>query len=232
MSTDRRLLTSQKNQLIPIITSAGLELTEFEFLTVRTDEDVSEVRHIPTGFYFRFEYNSKDFSFHGDEVRFAAVYSPGQNERTTTSRHLSGFPDQLKCFRFWIRALLQEVSAVDMWAEIAKQHQLMAMPQFDERPFSESEQEYIADQLQNIFNRYIPNNREPDKLEYIAESVRYLVDESKQVSNRRRYVLIVFGFFLTQIAGGFFPPEKAAQLIRDLIAALVPLIKTAAQLPL
>ncbi|MBU1170590.1 MAG: hypothetical protein KKD44_13590 [Proteobacteria bacterium] len=112
----RRLLKSQKNDILTLINRLGLEPGDFSWVDtpseLNPDKIISRLKYKKTEFFFAFEMDG--------EVHYA-VFSPAR-ESTIGSDYPGTWDRQKICFSNWIKNIIKEESAPDLWKTLPGYH--------------------------------------------------------------------------------------------------------------
>jgi hypothetical protein len=189
------LLRSQKNDVLSRIIAAGLPGTEFEWSIAPSRID--RARGVPmlshaTHAFFIFDHREDGHS----DSKHACFYSPG-NETYDYSAYPGAWNGQLGELDKWLKYLLREVQAPDLWQLLLEQNRGSIEPtlkQSDDR-FTPQEQELIADSIALIF-AHIQQVASPptDQLQHIEKQLEYLVTQSRK-QDRRAWLAMAWGIF-------------------------------------
>lgn len=153
-STDHTLLPSQKADVFRAIEAAGFDPAEFDW-KIRPGEAthfgpghdtmyVPMLIHAPSGWYFVFDFDLDRLSHH-------AIYSPG-NQSPESHSAPGGWGGELVRVGRWLGYVRRELAAPDLWAEVGRQRQLLALPrpETENAPFTEDERRLISEQLRGL----------------------------------------------------------------------------------
>lgn len=205
------LLKSQKNEVFEALSAAGFDPAGFKWGEVRGDwylHDVPVLDHIPSRFYFIFDFDP-------DEGHKMAAYSPGREVLREEVR-AGNWEAQLGCVHTWLENLKRESHAPNLWAELDKQRELNdALPPSDDNnePFSPSEQAAIAGQLDEIKELLVRTEQLTGaRLAALEADVDYVKDASTRMGRRDWLTIFygtVFGWALTALVA----PDGARQAI-------------------
>ena len=107
------LLQSQKNEILLLIRTAGLDPALFEWENVIskyfTDSNISKVHYSDTDFFYSFDMQ--------DESHYT-IYSPAENSYVGTD-YPGTWAKQKECFTNWLQNLVKENNEPDLWEEIS-----------------------------------------------------------------------------------------------------------------
>jgi hypothetical protein len=136
---DVRLKKTEKNAILHLIDTAGLNPLDFVWTEDESNEDdesgavyftISVLTHRPTGYLCR-------FGGIGMEI------SPGPDKRVEAVEHLDSWETKSRVVQVWLEELREEVAAPDLWAIIGQEKALStaaASTRLDNRSFTAAEQ--------------------------------------------------------------------------------------------
>jgi hypothetical protein len=213
------LMKWQRNEVYRAIEEAGLDPREFEW-EQREDpfgfvisDDVT-LRHEPTRYWFSFLIQGE--SHH-------ARYSPGKDllveERGTIMWAL-----QIDAVREWLAALRQEVSAPDLWGELALERDLVAeLGPVENTPFTAEEQELIARQLTEV-KEYVRKTHElsADQFGELEARLDYLVEAAGRLP-RLDWRNALLGVFLSTVVQAILPGEVVRDAVGFILRSIGPM---------
>lgn len=172
--SDRRLMQSQKNEVLTLIKAAGFEPTEFNWEDWKSsDAQFSKLIHTPSHSYLSFGYNQ--------QYLFTLEYSPGAAKREE-SRVIASWPETKQVVANWLSYLRREVDSPDFW-EIVEQEKtlLRSAPASDEdnAPFTPEEKLKVLAGLKEIEQYLLEAHRLDPQL--VSGQMKYLAGATDRV---------------------------------------------------
>jgi hypothetical protein len=228
------LLTSQKNEILALITEVKLDPSHFEWQEVTSknvkDILVSKLAYASGDFFCTYDVYSDPF---GNWNRQTS-YSPSP-DLTVDSRWLESWQDQIDVCRGWLRTLAKEVAAPDLWASITADRSLVVALSYaedDNSSFSQIEQQNIAVQLAEIKSLIIASTQlGQEKIGLVEGRLAYLQDSSQRLG-RKDWRILTLGVVVTIILQLTLSPENARELWGLISILLVRLFGGPPQLPM
>lgn len=188
-TSDRALLTSQKNHLFKQVQDAGMDPADFEVAEDGTHRRASFFHH-PTAYYFSISID--------DTTPFTISLSPG--ETLLKERRLSNKWENVAArFWIWLTCIRREIELPDLWDGLATGSQLVqdATEQpSDNLPFAQAELPQVRKALEEI-KAYVIKTKE------LTETQRKIVDarfdhmeEAATRMGRKDWLSLVIGNLL------------------------------------
>lgn len=234
MAVKHLLLTSQRNEILALITEVKLDPSHFEWQEVPSEHEsdilVSKLVYVPTDFFCTFDVYRDPYR----NLNRRTSYSPSP-DLTVESRWLESWQDQIDACRGWLRTLAKEVAAPDLWASITADRSLVVALSYaedDNSSFSQTEQQDIAVQLAEIRSLIIASTQlGQEKIGLVESRLAYLQDSSQRLGRKdwKNLALGVVFTILLQLALG---PDTSRELWRLISTLLVRLFGGPAQLPM
>src|SRR5207253_159374 len=110
------------NAVLELIEVTGLDATEFEWVTMRTEVtkiglgqdrmDVPVLMHAPTGYFFAFD-------FHAARGEHWAIFVPG-HDVSRARVNAGSWNEELDLLAQWLEIVKREYEAPDLWAELGR----------------------------------------------------------------------------------------------------------------
>jgi hypothetical protein len=207
---DRRLLKSQKNEVLRVIEGASLDPRDFHWDQTYKDDAyyVDRLVHTASSFWFEFDYivtsrNSGHF------VRFA----PGEDS-TDGGGYPGPWSGALDYFARWLRFLRREIEAPSLWEQLAGGEPLLeasTLPGAADTPFEPAELAAIdakLDEVISYFRRELPAGSIP-ALEASVGRLR----ANARTSGRLSWIQMAIGTAISLAWGGFLAPEQARTFV-------------------
>jgi hypothetical protein len=232
------LLKAQGQDLAQVIQKAGFDLSEFELTTRewryyrdpqtfywhQTDEAPTLV-HKATGFYFMFvevPLEDREAMNHGGD--FIAEWSPGTDTRVKRD---DGFfwAGLTSAVERWLEGLTSELTAPDVWAELAEE--TVAGIERGKDPFTEPELQQIDHRLDDLLSYARANYELTDgAVTRLEADITYLKDAARRLP-RLDWANAALGTALGWLLSAVVPPERfsglfhqVVQIIQNVTAAL------------
>ena len=177
-----KLLKSQRNQVLDLIKSIGLD--SFNFSWSMTDS-VNEVEtSVPL-----LEYEDGEYYFQFDtlsEKQYSA-YSPGQNGADET-KYPGTWDLQLRDVAVWLSCLKKELDEPDLWDEIEKyriEEDSDVLAHIVNEPFTANQAEQIQIGILKVrsYLEEFTKGNDAQKA-FVNEQLNYLVDAAKRQGKR------------------------------------------------
>lgn len=181
------LLTSQQDDVFEHITAAGFDPREFEWTVwARAGEDTAQaLRHSSGGFFEFRHYNQNRFGYcsPGRDTREQGIFPDGGSWKTL-----------LLGVGVWLGWLEREISAPNLWGQLAIEGELMATPPAltENKAFTNEELTQIATRLEEL-KRYARQAYQltPGQQEAVDARLDYLVDAASRTPRRDWHTLFV-----------------------------------------
>ena len=206
--TAYRVLRSQKNDLLPMIDSAGLDPLEFAWVTVPSPLDeansIDKLVHSATGYFFTFDYK-ENASGDGHWARF----SPG-HQKSLESQYPGSWMNQLTYFKGWLTFLTRELDAPPLWEKLAQGSAIADSGLLDaavDTPFTAEEQEAITRQIKAV-RAYVASELPAGSVSLVNSRLDHL-ETSLTSQGRVSWVQLFLGLVTTLVWGGLMAPEQA-----------------------
>lgn len=216
MGEERLLLRTQRNEILKRITELKLNPKDFEFHRVKSESVagcvISKLFHKPTRYYFTF-----DFSMRSSEEFFIKYFPTEEGKKHVEfTKHLKFVIGNVVD---WLMVIKREIEAPDLWAAIIEEKKLFEIisgAKLGNELFSESERNYITEQLELIKQQLIETQElVGEEKEFVENRFNNLEDSLKRLG-KYDWVNSVIGVAVTIIWGIVLAPEQAKQLFRSL----------------
>jgi hypothetical protein len=192
------LSKSQRNKILEKIQKVGLDPADFQWSEVQSQllhgqgNIVSLLRHLPTGFYIRFDFCPARLY---EREAFVTERCPGMR-KFTESLVNQDFDMRFEHASEWVELVHHEVETPDLWAEVAKSKELAEAAEAlgdDNSPFSESERSVIEQRFDEL-EGFIIKNYITDRAhrQLVEQQLRYLVGAANRLG-RKDWLILVFG---------------------------------------
>lgn len=187
----------QKNELLQLIESKGLQPTEFE---LRTYLGATFIVHEQSGSSFTIDSE--------DGLRFAGGTRVG--EAGAYSYKATTWDALTKHFSEWVKDVKREVDAPDMWEELRRGKEFLrevSKENFPNTPFTPAEQIQIEARLDEI-TEYVKKtySLSVEQLERIDRGFEEVKQASRRVG-RKDWFLLFAGTLLTLVMSAILPPD-------------------------
>ena len=232
MPEDYTLTKTKKNQVFQILMGVGLHPSSFIWKDEETDASSSleSVPAITSGLFLRDKtFADFFFSFMVDGDELYSAYSPGENTRTEYESCHS-WNGQLNTFKGWALLVKSEIDEPDLWAEIEKYHEALALQPTQDAPdnfIPAYEVEQIAEKLSQLADRIEKKFKlESEQNEFVRAKLTYL-EESAKTQTRQAWQLALIGILFTIAWSLHLDPQKArmlAQLFAEMVGQFAYLI--------
>jgi hypothetical protein len=213
---DRRLLRSQKNEVLDVLVALGMEPREFTWAD-RTEGayNINRLVHSPSGFWFEFGV--------GNRGGHAARYSPGEHILEATMGTGSWLA-QMSEFAQWVRFMQRELAAPPLWEQLAAGEPMLDVTALGmgDKPFDPAEIAAInqkLDETLEYLRRELPAGSIP-AVEANIERLREAVKTSGRVS----WAQMTIGSLIGMVWSGIMDPEKARTALQIIGTAFQGLI--------
>jgi hypothetical protein len=208
---DVRLKKTEKSEIFLLVQQSGLNPADFSWTDEDTEEwiDMDSVRfrisvltHRPTEYYCKFG---------GTRVEF----SPGPHKRVEADDHRDVWNIKGNVANLWLEELKKELDAPDLWASIGQEKVLStaaSSADLDNRPFTASEQSFIAVKLDEI-RGYILEGQQlnSQEAEFVQREFADLKDSSRRFG-RKDWLRVLLGVLIGQVINLALSPDKARGL--------------------
>lgn len=196
------LTKRQQNEFFEAIQNASLAPEEFD-LNVGTDE--STIRHLPSG---------AAFVLGGVAGRYVVRRVAG--DEPVEEREGISWYRVTQQLDLWLMRVKRDVEMPDLWAQLRRRRELLAAISDDaveNRPFTDSEQRQIAEQLQEL-KEYVGRtySLSESQMRVLEERLDYLIDAARR-AGRRDWLLMVAGVMLSYVLAVELPPEAARAIL-------------------
>lgn len=210
-----RLLKTQRNQVLELIQSFGMD--PFNFTWKTTDSCKDEETNVPL-----LEYGEYYFQFDvwGDEK--LSAYSPGHNSVDETE-FPGDWDSQLKNVALWLGCLKHEVEEPDLWSELEKyqiEEDKDVLSHIINEPFTANQAEQIQIGLLKVrsyLEQYTKDNN--SQFEFVNSQLDYLVDAAKR-QGKRDWLHTSIGVIMTITTALALAPEEAKNIWNILKATI------------
>lgn len=215
------------NAVFEAIRRLELDPQDFEWQVVpspgsRAEQEVSKLTHIPTTFYFIFDYVNEQHYCHRSPA-------PGV---VRDSQYPGDWPGQFRCVQEWLDELAKEYRAPDLWEAVGAERQIAeAAARTDENePFDEETKERIRSFVREL-DGYIRTTHELDatQSDFLERRLLYL-EEAADRQGRQDWLHTLVGVLFT-IVMGILGPETAGDLFRTAAQLLATYLHTKGFLP-
>lgn len=184
------LLPSQKDEAFEIIVAYGFEPGDFkwtvELCSVDRNDHVDKIIHVPTRYYFTFDYGYDDF----DNLIRVSRLSPGKEHRHANASPKS-WPNQLNNLSSWLTYLRREVDTPNYWEGIINGKTLSSSSvalETENDPFSETQKERITIAIERVKSDLTQLREKDDivdeQLDYAIGQLDYLVEALPRLGKR------------------------------------------------
>lgn len=207
----RFLMPSQQKTALEICAKHGVPSHEFEWQeTIVGNPDkaprVSELRHIPTDYYFTFDFTP--------EGNLLDCYSPAEEESTYKASSFSYWTTRWEHVEAWAQYLAREIDALQFLATAmhgAPNLQRFALEAEDNQPFSDVERMQVIERL-NTVEAHILDSRSFQKAEaqFVRQQFEHLRTEAAH-AGRVSWFQMTAGIVVSVIAA-FFQGDAARQI--------------------
>ncbi len=214
------LLPSQKNQLFLITKEAGLDPAEFVWSEVYskwsdTDvEDVAQVTHEPSGFYFIF-----DRVAHGELPRY---FPSGNAAKEWQCDEVSIWDEVANEFKEWIEVVSREHIEPDLWLLSRSDKKLVAekIDDLENTKFQPDEIQRISGAITEVREFLFSSSTYSEaQRKFIETRLQHLQDASNRLG-RKDWITLAMGTLANIVVGAAFAPETARELLRTAGALL------------
>jgi maltooligosyltrehalose synthase len=126
-------------------------------------------------------------------------------------------------FDLWLTGVKRDVEMPDLWAQLRRRRELLAAISDDaveNRPFTDSEQRQIAEQLQEL-KEYVGRtySLSDSQMRVLEERLDYLIDAARR-AGRRDWLLMVAGVMLSYVLAVELPPEAARAILNTFLKGI------------
>jgi len=217
------ILKTQANEVFNSIKDLDIDPSEFEWQEIESNTpdgeyfDVSKLVHVPTGYYFIFDY---DYESH------YGTRSPGGG-RAVESRETEHWYKQLEYAKTWLRSLKKQIDAPDLWTTIIKEKDLI-ITALDNRitnsTFNNKEKSNLALRIKEL-EEYIKNTYvlSTDQISLLNNKLEYLIEASER-QGKKDWLHTAIGVLFTIIIGLSLAPEESRDLFQfasDIIKQII-----------
>jgi hypothetical protein len=210
MTRDQVLLMSQRNEILKLVSDAGLDPVDFHWHGLQGAGGygvvAQQLEHGPSGYYFKFYLHDEGY---------VGQCAPGRAvpaEMTIPVR----WNDLVPLVGQWLKNLRREINAPDLWAEVAKVKELASAVKTlgPDRPFTTDERTRIAERLEDI-HRFLLATRKlrGGQDAFVRDRLNYLKEASGRQS-REAWMLMFMGVILSFILSSIVPPEAVQEFLR------------------
>lgn len=220
----RHLLKSQANQVLEELRYGGWNPSEFKWEdTVSPNfglkHRVSQLTHHPSGYYFIFD----------NPGGFHSKWSPAMEQRVQGTKSGS-WNQQVMHFRQWLGYLRREVESPDLWAEIAKESELLEATAADDSntPFNEGEKAYILSGIEEIKEFLLTAHKLDPEL--VEARLNYLAEATNRVG-RKDWINLLISVLVGIVMQAALPSETTRELFRFVGTVLRQILKQQLLLP-
>jgi len=204
-----RLLKSQRNQVLGIIKSLGMDPFNFNWNDTESmhssDVKVPLLEYGDGEFYFQFDLlNEKKYS----------AFSPGKNGIGETE-YPGDWDHQLRDVAKWLGFLKKEIDQPDLWSEMEKyriEEDREVLSHVINEPFSANQAEQIQIGLLKVrsyLEQFTKKNEE--QTTFVNEQLDYLVDAAKR-QGKRDWLHTSIGVIMTITTALALAPEEAKNI--------------------
>lgn len=216
------LMASQRNEVLESIKYYGLEPFNFEWgtsLSSRIDK-----LYVPV---LRFKNSDFFFKFDCELGRHYAVYSPGE-EKITDYFNTDSWHHQRNCCDSWLSYLKREITAPDLWSEVAKYQIPSGMevkPDILNEQFTIPQVERIVQGLQQIKD-YLEKEKliSKEHREFVEEKLNYLAEAARR-QGRKDWIHTAIGVLGTICVALTLSIEQGRTLFNILKGAVIGIIQ-------
>ena len=222
---DKRLLTSQKNEIFHAIET--MDLNPNNFVWIEEKELQSDYSH---RLFSKLAYQNSRFFYTFDYLasnKYMCECCPGRHAVTDHEYFeiWSGVGDDLAR---WLHRIKREISEPDLWAETQRYIALFS-PDFREKvqdiPFTEVEATQIKDVLKGVEDK-IKNDFSllEDQLVFVKNEISYLKLKASEGFSKKDWFNLLFSTIINICLALSLSPEKASQIYLFFKEALNPII--------
>ncbi len=225
--TRKVILKSQANQVLEIIKKFGLIPAEFKWFEKTTKlnstkDVVSSLVHLPTGYYFLFEYDR--------DGKHWSEYSPGGSVAVVTLKYTASWGVQLGNVIDWAQSLKREVESPNLWDAISQERRILEVvnePIFYNELFNVEEQKKINANLEEI-KQYLLTTTDLSKeqVQLVDKQFDYFKNSLQRIG-RKDWLMMFTGFLVSKILTLGLQSDTAKELFRFTSNALSWLIAKA-----
>jgi hypothetical protein len=204
------LLQTQINDIALAIKERGLEITDFEWQTVDS-QNITGVKvplliHKPTRYFTLFDFRDPKGQL------FSLERCPGR-DRLSDSREFESWEAARSFAVNWLDFLKKEIEAPDLWKAISHETSLLtAAADVDSNaPFTAEEQQYIHSQLQGLREYLLTVHRLDPEL--VGPQIQYLVESAGRMG-RKDWTAILVRIIVNVIVSAGLPPETSREILK------------------
>ena len=201
---------TQANQVFQILQKHGLPPEEFKWETVPSIyipyAHVSKLVHVPTDFYFLFDFR---------DGKHWCRFSPGEHAMID-SQFPGGWPFLVGYFETWAATLKKEIDAPDLWAAIANEKVLSETFSADQdnTAFTSDEQARLGKVLFELRHYLLSSSSfTNEQTAYLDSHFKHLEEATTRIG-RKDWILLAVGTFTNIIIGIGLQPDIARELFR------------------
>ncbi|HWF45040.1 MAG TPA: hypothetical protein VG537_10395 [Candidatus Kapabacteria bacterium] len=201
---------AQQEELSKIISSAGLEYSEFELRIKLSNRvvstKVSSLLHLRTGSYFDFDTL--------DRGGYYIEFSPGVNE--PVSLEYSGQWSYVQTsFKNWIEAVKREISAKSPWQPFDEAKAFGRFAAGSENPaFNSEEKRLVVNTLDEVIDLISSKVSLPEeRLRLIQADIAYLKESTERIG-KKDFVLLFLGWGMDKALSNGIPPDVLSQVFQ------------------
>lgn len=215
---DQTLKKVHRAEVFDLVSEAGLSHTEFQWSVEDSIQmgftDVSKLTHIPTNYFFLFDFQPSNAS-----TRF----SPGVDRKTDFLFHEDGWEERRLQVMIWLASLKREIETIDPWTQLNQSSELLraATNETDNSGFSDDELKSISDGINEIKEYlYRVHNLEAQNVE---PHMVYLTEASSRLG-RKDWKAILVSVLFSIIVDASLPAETTREIFRYVFTVLRPIL--------
>jgi hypothetical protein len=214
---DHELTRTQRNAVLALIVDAGLDPAGFRWDETNSSVPhghrftVQRLVHRPTGYWFQFDVDTRG--------SLIAEFVPGNKgsrklEDAGSWQYVLGYATE------WTRRIREEHETPDLWAEVARQRELIGQEPLENTDFEPAEKERIVEHLTEA-KAYARANLglDPGQLDRIEAQLDYLIDYSKR-ARRIDWRNAFLGSFVSLALQAVVPVGPIQQLLTFVLRGL------------
>jgi hypothetical protein len=205
---DYTLLPARMRQVATILREAGLDTHDFAWETVSsmsgTGAVVSRLVHVPTGYFFQFDW--------GQRMR-PARFRPGR-DAWREDVNFANVNDQITFFSDWRDLLIQQLEAGDPSAEFAGGDDLFEQVASSDNPkFTKADRAEFTRRLEAIRTILLDHAADDEEAKQRTnERIDYLIGAMERVG-KRDWLFMAFGIILERSTEFALPNEQIRALL-------------------
>lgn len=198
------------NGLFERVGKRGLQSAEFR---LDEDNDVTYVRHLPTGSFFSMETNDGVLYDGSTKIGEYGAYSYGNGN----------WADILNAFDQWLHNVRLEAETPNMWAELGRVREITAGTQREDEentPFTSDEQAQVSTQLREIKESLKKLSTLSGEQLTVIEARLEEAEQASHYMGRKDWRILFLGLILPLVVSGFVTPDVIHHIIVMIFSAL------------